>query len=154
MQVWSVGQEDPLEKGMETHSGILALRISWAEEPGRLWSIASQRIGHNWIDLAPTHACLNREEKKRKEFAAVGRLSPFLLAATPVPLWSRVSSPNWPHLSPKKDPVWRLSPLWKMRLTGSLLPLHAPPLCASLGEVALQPRLGVRSWEPDFGDAS
>ena len=42
-----LGQEDPLEKGMATHSGILALRISWTEELGGLWSIASQRIGHN-----------------------------------------------------------------------------------------------------------
>ena len=42
-----LGQEDPLEKGMATYSSILALRISWTEEPGGLWSIASQRIGHN-----------------------------------------------------------------------------------------------------------
>ena len=35
MQVWSLGQEDPLEKGMATHSSILAWRIPWREEPGR-----------------------------------------------------------------------------------------------------------------------
>ena len=34
--VWSLGQEDPLEKGMATHSSILAWRIPWAEEPGGL----------------------------------------------------------------------------------------------------------------------
>ena len=36
--------EDPLEKGMATHSSILAWRISWAEEPGRLQSMGSQRV--------------------------------------------------------------------------------------------------------------
>ena len=39
MQVQSLGQEDPLERGMATHSSILAGRISWAEEPGGLHSL-------------------------------------------------------------------------------------------------------------------
>ena len=42
-----LGWEDPLEKGMATHSSILALRIPWTEEPGRLQSMESQRAGHN-----------------------------------------------------------------------------------------------------------
>ena len=37
--VWSLGQEDPLEKGMATHSSILAWRISWTEEPGELHTV-------------------------------------------------------------------------------------------------------------------
>ena len=41
-QVRCLGQEDPLEKGMATHSRILAWRIPWAEEPGRLQSVGSQ----------------------------------------------------------------------------------------------------------------
>ena len=41
------GSEDPLEKGMATHSSILAWRIPWTEEPGRLRSIGSQRVGHD-----------------------------------------------------------------------------------------------------------
>ena len=41
------GLEDPLEKGMTTHSSILAWRILWTEELGRLQSIGSQRVGHN-----------------------------------------------------------------------------------------------------------
>ena len=41
--------EHPLEKGMATHSSILAWRIPWTEEPGRLQSMGSQRIGHNWV---------------------------------------------------------------------------------------------------------
>ena len=41
------GREDPLEKGMATHSSILAWRILWREKPGGLQSMGSQRIGHN-----------------------------------------------------------------------------------------------------------
>ena len=40
--------EDPLEKEMVTHSSILAWRITWTEEPGRLQSMGSQRVGHDW----------------------------------------------------------------------------------------------------------
>ena len=46
-QVRSLGQEDPLEKGMATHSSILAWRIPWTEEPSRLQSKGSQRVGHD-----------------------------------------------------------------------------------------------------------
>ena len=46
--VRSLGWEDPLEEGIATHSSILAWRISWTEEPGRLQSMGSQRVGHNW----------------------------------------------------------------------------------------------------------
>ena len=46
-QVLSLGREDPLEKGMATHSSILAWRIPWAKEPGGLQSIRSQRVRHD-----------------------------------------------------------------------------------------------------------
>ena len=42
-----LGQEDPLENGIATHSSILALRIPWTEEPGRLQSMESQRVRHD-----------------------------------------------------------------------------------------------------------
>ena len=45
--VQSLGGEDPLEKGMATHSSILAWRIPWREEPARLQSMGSQRVGHD-----------------------------------------------------------------------------------------------------------
>ena len=45
--VQSLGPEDPLKKGMATHSSILAWRISWTEEPCGLQSMGSQRIGHD-----------------------------------------------------------------------------------------------------------
>ena len=46
-QVQSLGWEDPLQKGMATHSSILAWRIPWTEEPGGLQSMGSQRVGHD-----------------------------------------------------------------------------------------------------------
>ena len=45
--VQSLGGEDPLEKGMATHSSILAWRIPWTEEPGRLQPMGSQRVGQD-----------------------------------------------------------------------------------------------------------
>ena len=45
--VRSLGQEDPLEKEMATHSSILAWRIPWTEKPGRLQSMGSERAGHD-----------------------------------------------------------------------------------------------------------
>ena len=45
--VLSLGQEDPLEEGMATHSSILAWRIPWTEETGRLQSMGSHRVGHD-----------------------------------------------------------------------------------------------------------
>ena len=46
-QVQSLGQEDPLEKEMTTQSSSLAWKIPWKEEPGRLQSMGSQRVGNN-----------------------------------------------------------------------------------------------------------
>ena len=49
IQVQSLGQEDPLEKGMATHSSILTWRIPRTEEPGGLQSIVSQRVRHDRV---------------------------------------------------------------------------------------------------------
>ena len=54
----SLGWDDPLEKGMATHSSILAWEIPQTEEPGRLPSMGSQRVGRDWSDLA----CLDAQE--------------------------------------------------------------------------------------------
>ena len=59
-QVWYLGQEYPLEEGMEIHSSILAWRIPWTNEPGRLQSIGSQRVRHNWSDWAHMHRTLQQ----------------------------------------------------------------------------------------------
>ena len=46
-RVQSLSWEDPLEKEMATHSSTLAWKIPWTEEPGRLQSMGSQRVGHD-----------------------------------------------------------------------------------------------------------
>ena len=46
--VRSLGREDPLEKEMAVHSSTIAWKIPWTEEPGRLQSMGSQRVGHGW----------------------------------------------------------------------------------------------------------
>ena len=54
--VQSLGQEDPLEKEMATNSNILAWKIPWTVKPGRVQSMRTQRIGHNWansLSLSP-----------------------------------------------------------------------------------------------------
>ena len=55
-QVRSLGREDPLEKEMATHSSTLAWKIPWREEPGRLQSMGSQRVGHRRLsDFTSLH---------------------------------------------------------------------------------------------------
>jgi len=44
MQIYSMGQEDPLKEGMATYSSVLAWRIPWKAEPGRLQAVGSQRV--------------------------------------------------------------------------------------------------------------
>ena len=57
MWVRSPGPEDPLEKGMETHSSILAWAIPWTEDPGGLWS--TNQVAKSWTQLKrlSRHAC-------------------------------------------------------------------------------------------------
>ena len=58
--IQSLGWEDPLEKGMATHSSILAWRIPWTEEPGRLQSMGSQRVRHNLVTNQPLPPPMSR----------------------------------------------------------------------------------------------
>ena len=64
--VWSLGQEDPLEKKMATHSSILVRRIPWTEEPGGLWSVGSQRVRHEWSDFTWIHVAVNSYNHKEQ----------------------------------------------------------------------------------------
>ena len=59
MCVQFLGWEDPLEKGMATHSTILAWRIPWTEEPGGLQSVGSHRVRHDYSNLAHAHNSLD-----------------------------------------------------------------------------------------------
>ena len=55
--VRTLGQEDPLEKAMAPHSSTLAWKIPWTEEPGRLQTMASQRVGHDWATSLHVTSC-------------------------------------------------------------------------------------------------
>ena len=57
--VQSLGQEDPLEEGMATHSSILAWRIPWTERPGRLQFLGLQRVRQHWVNSTFTFQCAN-----------------------------------------------------------------------------------------------
>ena len=60
-RVRSLRWEDPLEKEMATHSSPLAWRIPWREEPGRLQSMGSQRVGHDWA-TSLTHSLTHSQD--------------------------------------------------------------------------------------------
>ena len=70
-QVRSLGQEDPLEKEMATHSSVLTWRIPWREEPGGLQSMGLQRVGHDQV--TNTHIC-RHNPKWAQSFWATGLL--------------------------------------------------------------------------------
>ena len=57
--VWFLGWVDPLEKGMATHSSILAWRIPWTEDPGGIQSMELQRVEHDWVTNTHTHIQYN-----------------------------------------------------------------------------------------------
>ena len=70
--VRSLGQEDPLEKEMATHTSILAWRIPWTEEPGRLQSMGSQRVRHDWatsLHFTSLHTNTSRIGRESFHFA-------------------------------------------------------------------------------------
>ena len=71
-RVWSLGQEDPLEEGIAIHSSMLAWRIPWTEEPGRLQSIASQTVGHNRSNSMHSKCW---EASKQKRVMSIGNRS-------------------------------------------------------------------------------
>ena len=65
-RVQTLGQEDPMEKEMATFSSILAWRIPWTKEPGRLQSMESQRVGHDWMTI--TDSLIHWSVWRRPEF--------------------------------------------------------------------------------------
>ena len=70
--VRSLGQEDPMEEEMATHSSILAWKIPWTEEPGRLQSMGSQRVRHDFVtEHALTLFNMNRGFHLLRAFAAL-----------------------------------------------------------------------------------
>ena len=92
MWVWPLGWGDPLEEGMATHSSVLAWRIPRTEEPGGLQSMVSQRVGHDWSNLA----CAHVGDVFRKSSEAQ---------------WSWITIAAW-ESPPKREELW--SGPWRM----------------------------------------
>ena len=96
MQVHSLGQEDPLEESMATHSSVLAWRIPWTENPGELQSMGSQ----SWTWLKENLACTH-------QWICAEFGSSFMHTLTPPSSHFKDSGLNWVSLSP---PFLFLSP--------------------------------------------
>ena len=91
--VWSLGQEDPPEKGMATHSSILAWEIPWTEQPGGLPSTGSQRVRHDWATDTVTFT-----------------VTPYPSSPKQVSLLQSPSRHTWEDLPPKsKGTCWHLA---------------------------------------------
>ena len=117
--VWSLGWEDPPEKGMETHSSILAWRIPWTEEPGGLQPMGSQTVRH---DLVAKHT-QRRAQTVWSTILAVLRKS-FVLLRTQRSTFEQSSKLSLPHYCPFPAP-------WN-QITGAgsqgACPSPAPPI--------------------------
>ena len=119
-QVWSLGWEDPLEKGMATHSSILAWRIPWIEKPGRLQSTESQRVRHNWLNhYHHLRSSWHLTKKPKRTFWPTPYLSPRKhggldrwKAFVNLWVWSRLNSPRWWPRKNKEGYRWEGGSGW------------------------------------------
>ena len=153
-RVWSLDQEDPLEKKMVTHSSILAWRIPWAEEPGGLQSMGLKRVGQN---LATEHArgCTREEGKGvihweiREDHLGRGRVGRRKESVRKVgrcvecSAWARSGGRGWEQVG-----VLASARLWQPRLWVPYLPNR--PCCRFLPS-ASYPFLHVPLCEKGFG---
>ena len=92
-RIQSLGQEDPLEKGLATHSSMLAWRIPWTEEPGRMPAMGSQRVDMN------------------------ERLAFSLFFQSPTHKWTlndRISPPHSPFVGRRRGEVYKEGKKWKL----------------------------------------
>ena len=89
MRVQPLGQEDPLEKEMATHSRILAWKIPWGEESGTLQSMGPQRVRHNWLSMFTIMAIIKK--KKTDKLRSVNKDAVLLIITN----WWTQMSINW-----------------------------------------------------------
>ena len=99
-EVWSVGWEDTLEEEMATHSSILAWKIPWTDEPDRLHSKGSQRVGRDW---ATEHTQWKNKQCSSQYFGSYGAFFFFLTLQTDilVEVCTRIQLPQGCYNSPK-----------------------------------------------------
>ena len=100
MQVWSLGQEDPLEWQMATHSSTLVWWIPWTEEPDGQQSLGSPRVRHHWV-TKHAHISLSNTSDYKKE----------LYSKTSPPLWDSLQESEgdtfkWDAAQDKSKSPW------------------------------------------------
>ena len=128
----SLGRENPLEEEMATHSSILAWKIPWTEEPGRLQSTGSQRVGHKWA-TSLTHLMVRHDVLVHREHPP--------------------NSPSQRTVS--QASVWWISQAWQSALLLRTL-IPPPPQSSLRGHIMLSvhPLKGPRQTEYWFPNAS
>ena len=89
--VRSLGWEDPLDKGTTTHSSILAWRIPWTEEPGRLQSLGLQRVRHDWATF--TFIQLSQHTYQRDCLCFIVYFASFIVHELTTGLWVHFQAP-------------------------------------------------------------
>ena len=107
--VWSLGWEDPLKKEMATHSSTLAWKIRWTEEPGRLQSMGSQRVGHDWA--TSLHFTFFLGNLQIQQVLGWPKISLFSSNFFP---WDVMEKPEWTFW-----PTQYISCLWNIQFTHS-----------------------------------
>ena len=106
-KVWSLGQEDPLEKEMATHSSVLAWRIPWTEELGCLQSMGLHRVRHDWLTKKTTHTHTGDAPRKNKEVTGMVR---FWIMDITVPLFFlSVTGESWGNNWTQNTISWRIA---------------------------------------------
>ena len=132
--VLSQGWEDPLKKGMATHSSILAWRIPWTEEPGRLQSMGSQRVRHAWTTFIHVTSLHDGKEHQEENIHHCGKEDSGFLRDVSCECgvcsqWREMThSPlccSTPFAPPRAFDKGMLLPL---QLTSLLPPLHSQPV--------------------------
>ena len=130
--VQSLGQEDPLEEGVATHSSIPTWRIPWTEEPGRLQSMGSQKR-QTLLKQLSTHAlvCRNNQRPLRQPLQAVSYIDWAPLRKADASQTSESCKPQWIpwHVWSKEWSIWGDPPVGK----GLLKSAGISCLCTILG---------------------
>ena len=91
-RVWFLRREDPLEREMATHSSILAWKTPWAEEPGSLQSMGSQRTRHDWAHTY-THICTRSYQAHRRQTSKMSRFGHSFLRSVFLRIRTQMNEP-------------------------------------------------------------
>ena len=150
--VRSLGQEDPLEKEMATHSSILAWRIPRTEEPGRLQSMGSQRARHHWATKHSTEHFSCHSLGKQVLLTEVRDAVKYPVGSPTAKniLNQHVNSIEAENLSDNENSVEILAPRYKRY--AAIWTLFLADLCLSFLEYRMKIIIMFTSWKIIYGE--